>query len=159
MNYILWVTTFIFLVISFAKSKEKTKSALLIAYRKFKKMAFLFLFVMAGFALIIVFVSPQVISKYIGINSGISGILIALGFGSISVMPGFAAFPLCAVLREQGIPFYIIASFSLSLMNIGIVTFPLEKKFLGTSVAIIRNIIALIVTVITIVIVKIIFYE
>jgi hypothetical protein len=44
-------------------------------------------------------------------------------------------------------------------MNVGIVTFPIEKKFLGFSVALIRNLIALIICIIAIIIVKIVFGE
>ncbi|MCK5739852.1 hypothetical protein KAH55_11745, partial [bacterium] len=74
-------------------------------------------------------------------------------------MPGFTAFPLCAALRGQGIPYYIIAAFSLSLMNVGIITFPFEKKYLGLKVTIIRNILALAVCMITVIIIKLVFGE
>ena len=119
----------------------------------------IFLVLMSGFALIITFIPAELIQKYIGTESGIRGIATAIGLGSISVMPGFAAFPLCAALKGQGIPYYIIAAFSLSLMNVGIVTFPLEKKFLGLKVAVIRNILAILVCIITVIVVKLVFGE
>lgn len=114
---------------------------------------------MAGFALIVTFVPTELLQKYIGVESGIKGIALSLGLGSISVMPGFVAFPLCAALKGKGISYYIIAAFSLSLMNVGIVTFPIEKKFLGLSVALLRNLIALIVCIIAVIIVKFVFGE
>lgn len=159
MNIFLWITTAGLLIFSLIKSTEKTKSALKIAFKKFASILSIFLLVMAGFALIVTFVPTELIQKYIGTESGIKGIVLSLGLGSVSVMPGFAAFPLCAALKGEGIPYYIIAAFSISLMNVGIVTFPFEKKFLGLSVALIRNLIALIVCIIAVIIFKIVFGE
>jgi len=159
MNIFLWITTAGLLILSLIKNKKKTISALRIALKKFTSILSVFLLVMAGFALIVTFVPTELLQKYIGIESGIKGIALSLGLGSISVMPGFVAFPLCAALKGKGISYYIIAAFSLSLMNVGIVTFPIEKKFLGLSVALLRNLIALIVCIIAVIIVKIVFGE
>jgi len=159
MNITLWIITAGLLIFSLTKSREKTIKALKKAFKKFTDILSLFLLVMAGFALIVTFLSPEFLQEYIGTESGINGIAISLGLGSISVMPGFAAFPLCAALKGEGIPYYIIAAFSLSLMNVGIVTFSIEKKFLGFSVALIRNLIAIIICIIAIIIVKIVFGE
>ena len=159
MNIALWILTVGLLIFSFIKSKEKTILAVRKAYDKFGKILPLFLLVMAGFALIVTFISSELLQKYIGVESGIKGIATALGLGSISIMPGFVALPLCAALKIKGVPYYIIAALSLSLMNVGIVTFPIEKKYLGFSVAIIRNILAFLVCVIAVFIIKIIFGE
>ncbi len=159
MNIALWICTTGLLVLSFLKNKEKTKAALKKALYKFSRILPVFILVMAGFALIVTFLSSELLNKYIGIQSGIKGIVLSLGLGSIAVMQGFAAFPLCAALKSQGIPYYIIAAFSLSLMNVGIVTFPIEKKILGFSVAFIRNLTALMICIIAVIIVKIVFGE
>ncbi|MBN2891991.1 MAG: hypothetical protein JXL97_09000 [Bacteroidales bacterium] len=159
MNLILWILTGILLIFSFFKNKEKTFFALKIATQKFLNILPLFLVVMAFFALIVTYISPEIMQKYIGKDSGIQGIATSLGLGSIAVMPGFAAFPLCGALKLQGIPFYILAAFTISLMNVGIVSFPLEAKFLGVKVAFIRNILALTVSIIAVIIVKIVFNE
>ncbi len=159
MNYLLWILTAGLMVISFSKDKEKSILALNKAFQKGKTILPRFLLVMSGFALIVTYISPESMNKYIGVESGIKGIATALGIGSISIMSGFAAFPLCAALRAEGIPFYIIAAFSVSLMSVGIVTFPIEKKFLGTRVAVIRNALAFCVTIIVVVAMKIVFGE
>jgi uncharacterized membrane protein YraQ (UPF0718 family) len=159
MHIALWIITSGLLMFSLAKSREKTITAIKKAFKKFIDILSLFLLVMAGFALIVTFLSPEFLQEYIGTESGTKGITISLGLGSVSVMPGFAAFPLCAALKGEGIPYYIIAAFSLSLMNVGIVTFPIEKRFLGFSVALIRNLIALIICIIAVIIVKIVFGE
>jgi uncharacterized membrane protein YraQ (UPF0718 family) len=159
MNLVIWILTAVLLTFSFIKSREKTILAVKKAYKKLLKILPLFLQVMAGFALVITFVSPQIMQRFLGSESGIKGVAAALGIGSISVMPGFAAFPLCAALKAEGIPYYIIAAFSLSLMNVGVVSFPIEKKYLGTSVAVVRNVLAFIISVIAVIIVKLVFGE
>lgn len=122
-------------------------------------MSYLFFFVMAVFSFLLVIVPDYTFDSYIGAGSGIKGVIIALGFGSLSVMPGFVAFPIGAALKIQGVPLYIIAAFTLSLMTIGVVTFPIEKKFLGTRIAIVRNILAMFVCIITVVFFKMVFGE
>ncbi len=159
MGISLWITTIILLTLSFIKSREKTLLALKTALKKFTSIITLFTTVMIAFAIVVTYIPAGTLQKYIGIDSGINGILIAFLLGSISVMPGFAAFPLCAALKAEGIPYYIIAAFSLTLMNVGLVTFPIEKKFLGFSVALVRNILALFICIITVIIVKFIFAE
>ncbi|TKG97237.1 permease [Puteibacter caeruleilacunae] len=159
MNIGLWITTGILLLLSLFKSKTKTMQALQKALKKFTNILPLFLLVMAGFAVLITFVSPDFIKQNIGADSGLRGMWVSLGIGSISVLPGFAAFPLCGALKDVGIPYYILGAFSLSLMNVGVVTFPLEKKFLGLSVALIRNLLSLVVCVIAVILIKIVFGE
>jgi uncharacterized membrane protein YraQ (UPF0718 family) len=129
------------------------------ATKMFGGIASLFLLVMAGFALLVTYMSPEFIQQYIGAESGLKGIALSLGIGSVSVMPGFAAFPLCVALKNVGIPYYIIGAFSLALMNVGIVTFPIERKFLGFSVALLRNVLAVVVCVIAVIVIKIVFGE
>ncbi len=147
------------LTLSFIKSRDKTILSLKKAYKKGMQILPRFVLVMAAFALIVTYISPEIMQKYIGIESGLKGIATALGVGSISIMSGFAAFPLCAALRAEGIPLYIIAAFSVSLMTVGIVTFPIEKKFLGAKVAVIRNILSFLVTIVVVVVIKIVFGE
>ncbi len=158
-NILLWGTTIILLIISLVKSKQKTVLALKTAFKKFISILSLFITVLIAYALIVTFIPGEIIQKYIGSDSGFHGILLSLGLGSITVMPGFIAFPLCAALKADGIPYYIIAAFSLTLMNVGIATFPIERKFLGFSVALSRNILAFCVCIITVLIVKIAFGE
>lgn len=159
MNYFLWGITFVLVLISLIKSKNKTLEALLKAIKKFKAILSVFLLVMIGFALLVTFIPPEIIKENIGSQSGLRGIAISLGFGSVSVLPGFAAFPSCAALKDVGIPYYILGMFSLALMNVGIVTFPLECKFLGFKVALIRNLLAVVVCVVAVIIIKIVFGE
>jgi len=159
MNIVLWTLTFSAVIISLIKSKSKTQEVLKLAWQKFYGMLWLFLVLMAAFALAITFMPSDLLNSLIGTESGVRGAAISVSLGSVSVMPGFAAYPLMAALKSQGIPYYIIAGFALSLMNVGIVSFPLEKKFLGVKVALIRNILGLVVSILVVIAVKLIFNE
>ncbi|MBI9018414.1 MAG: hypothetical protein JEZ07_14270 [Phycisphaerae bacterium] len=149
MNYILWAVTAIALLVSASKNKAKTIKSLKIAFKRLKKITPLFLVVMTIYALTVSCVSTEFIDHTIGQGSGMVGMFIALGLGSIALMPGFAAFPLCAGLLSQGVSYTVLATFSMALMNVGIVTFPLEVKYLGIKVAIVRNVIGIIISLLT----------
>ncbi len=64
---------------------------------------------------------------------------------SIAAIPGFVAFPLSGILLEKGVPYTVIAAFTTTLMMVGVVTFPLEKRFMGARAAMARNLAGLVV--------------
>ena len=83
--------------------------------------------------------SPQEINNLIGQQSGCIGMLIAAILGSVTLIPGFVAFPLTAALYKNGGGLMQIAVFISTLMAVGIVTLPVEMKYFGRKVSIIRN--------------------
>ena len=84
--------------------------------------------------------SPETISKLVGQKSGWLGMIIASVIGSITLIPGFVAFPLASALLNNGAGIMQIAVFISTLMMVGIVTVPLEIKYFGKKAAIVRNI-------------------
>ena len=99
--------------------------------------------------LILSVLDETTISRPIGAESGIIGILIAAVIGCITLIPGYVAFPLAASLVEAGAGYAQIAIFISTLMMVGIATFPLETKYFGRKIAVKRNLFSLIVAVIT----------
>jgi len=96
---ILYSITASLIIISFISNREKTLKALKIAYNKFKQItpAFLTMLVLTS---IILYVFPQeLIAKYLGIGNKYLSTFIASLAGSITLMPGFIAFPLAGILR------------------------------------------------------------
>jgi uncharacterized membrane protein YraQ (UPF0718 family) len=65
--------------------------------------------------------------------------MIAAILGSISLIPGFIAFPLAAILLKNGAAYNIVAVFITTLMMVGILTLPIEIKYFGVRVSILRN--------------------
>jgi uncharacterized membrane protein YraQ (UPF0718 family) len=159
MEYALWTITAMALILSAFSDKHKTIQALKFAWKKWVSTLGLFLIVLIIFAIVVTFLPAEILQKVIGAESGLSGILISLGIGSISVMPGFAAYPLGAALKMQDVPLFIIAGFVMALMNVGIVSFPFEQKFLGFRVTLMRNILGLFVSIIVVIAFKLLLNE
>jgi uncharacterized membrane protein YraQ (UPF0718 family) len=130
MTKILYLTTLILLIISFIKDKKKTKKALKKGLKAFENILpqFLGVIVLAGILLAIF--SPELISKMIGDKSGFIGVIISAIVGSITLIPGFVAFPTAAILLENGAGYMQIAAFISTLMMVGIITFSVEKNIL-----------------------------
>ena len=80
------------------------------------------------------------VSYFLNAEKTIKGFIIALLLGSITMIPGFIAYPIAKVLIEKGVSYTVVAGLVTSLMLVGIVTFPLEKKYFGSKATILRNI-------------------
>jgi len=94
--YYTYAITGLILFISFIINKQKTIKAIKVAVAKFKKIFPTFI-TMLIFVSIILFLFPdEVISNYLGNSSKFISVLLASFIGSITLMPGFVAFPLAA---------------------------------------------------------------
>ena len=141
-TYILYGLAAAGLIVSFLKDKKKTKAALMKAWKAFENILpqTLVIFLILGFALAIF--SPETIRKLIGEESGYLGALVAAVLGSVTLIPGFIAFPLAAALLKSGAGYMQIAAFVSTLMMVGIITIPIERKTFGMKAALTRNIAA-----------------
>lgn len=143
-NYILYGITIILLIISYYKDKKKTKMALKKAWKAFENILPEFLTVIMFVGVLLAVLNPEVISKIIGNNSGWFGIVIAAIVGAITLIPGFVAFPTAAMLLQNGAGIMQIGAFLSTLMMVGIVTMPIEIKYFGKKLTILRNVFAFI---------------
>ena len=141
-NYILYGITLILLIISYYKDKKKTKMALKKAWKAFENILPEFLGVIILVGVLLAVLNPQVTSKIIGNNSGWVGVVLAAVVGAITLIPGFVAFPTAAMLLENGAGFMQIGAFVSTLMMVGIVTMPVETKYFGKKLTILRNLLA-----------------
>jgi len=139
MDSTIYIITALALGVSFYKSKDKTILALKKAWKSFENILpqFLSILLIIGFVLSIL--NANQISKLIGQESGWNGVLIASIIGSITLIPGFIAFPLASALLNNGAGYMQIGAFISTLMMVGIVTIPLEIKFFGKKAAVLRN--------------------
>ena len=71
-----------------------------------------------------------------------TGVALASLLGSVTVMPGFIAFPLAGILVQKGVAYMVIAAFTTTLMMVGVLTVPIEKAYFGLKVTVIRNVIS-----------------
>jgi uncharacterized membrane protein YraQ (UPF0718 family) len=157
--YVLYILTGIALVISFVINRDKTYRALKIAVRQFLNIlpAFLFMLILISIALFLI--PDEVITDYLGISNKYIALFVASVLGSAILMPGFIVYPLAGVLLTKGVPYMVLSGFTTTLMMVGVLTFPVEKAYLGTKVTIIRNIISFFIALIVAVITGIVFGE
>jgi uncharacterized membrane protein YraQ (UPF0718 family) len=135
----LYVITGAALLVSFNKSKEKTKLALKKAWKSFENILPQFLTILVIIGIMLAILTPEQISSLMGNESGWLGVLVAALIGGITLVPGFIAFPLASALLKSGAGYMQIAAFISTLMMVGVVTFPLEMKYFGKKVTLIRN--------------------
>jgi uncharacterized membrane protein YraQ (UPF0718 family) len=141
-SYIFYGLAIVLLILSFVKDKKKTKMALKKAWKAFENILpeFLVVILLVGFLLAIL--NPETISKIIGAESRWFGVILAGIIGSVTLIPGFVAFPTAAILLKNGAGYMQIAAFVSTLMMVGIVTLPVEIKYFGKKISIMRNILA-----------------
>ena len=144
----LYTLTLLALIVSAIFDRAKTKKALQIGVKKLWKIVPPFLSILVVISIVLFVVSPEVIVKLFGENNVIVGTLIASSVGAITMMPGPIVYPLCAILLKQGVTYGVIAAFSTSLMMVGVLTFPMEKAYYGTKLAIVRNITSFVIALI-----------
>jgi len=157
--YYTYTITGLVLIISFIINKQKTIKAIKISFIKFKKIFPTFITMLILVSIILFLFPDEVISNYLGNSSKFISVLLASFIGSITLMPGFVAFPLSGILLTKGVPYMVLSAFTTTLMMVGIITFPLEKEYFGVKVTIIRNIISFFIALIVAVITGILFGE
>lgn len=127
------------LLISLVVSRKKTLLALKKAWKSFENILPELIAIMLFVGLLIALLDPGTISALLGDNSGVLGLLIASVVGSITLIPGFVAFPMADMLLNNGAGITQIALFISTLMMVGVVTFPVERKYFGTKLTVLRN--------------------
>ena len=144
---------------SFLANRKKTLSALKIAAKRFVKILPAFLTMIILVSIVLFLIPDEVIPKYLGGSNKFIGVIFASLFGSITLMPGFIAFPLAGILLKEGVAYMVLAAFTTTLMMVGILTAPIEKAYFGMKVTVIRNIISFFIALIITVVIGIFFGE
>ena len=85
------------------------------------------------------FISSELIAEYLGGDAGWQAYLAAAVLGSVSLIPGFIAYPLAGILLKTGVSYAVLAVFITTLMMVGILTIPIESKYFGIKVTLVRN--------------------
>jgi len=141
-TYALYGVAILFLAISFFKDKKKTKMSLKKAWKSFENILPQFLVVILLVGVLLAVLNTDVISKMIGSGSGWLGVVLAAVVGAVTLIPGFVAFPTAAMLLQGGAGYMQIGAFVSALMMVGVVTMPVEIKYLGKRLTILRNVLA-----------------
>ena len=147
-TFIIYILVSCLLCLSFVKDKGKTHRALKKAWKSFENIMPQFLSILLIIGIMLAVLDPQTIYMLLGKDSGLRGMTIAAVIGSITLIPGFVAFPLAAALLKAGAGYGQITMFITTLMMVGVVTLPVEIQFFGRATAIKRNVLALVFAVV-----------
>ncbi|TDX51410.1 hypothetical protein [Orenia marismortui] len=147
------------IAILFLLDKDKTIKGLKLGCKKLTKNLAVFLNMIILVAISLYFISDELIINYLGNGNYLLNLIFAISVGSISFMPGFIAFPLAGVLLDKGVSYTVLASFTTTMMMVGILTYPIEKEFFGHKVAITRNLVGLAIALIVSAIVAMVYGE
>ena len=144
---------------SLIANRTKTLKAFKIAVNRFVAILPAFLIMLILVSIVLFLVPDKAISNFLGSDNKFIGVIFASFLGSITIMPGFIAFPLCGILLEKGVAYMVLAAFTTTLMMVGVLTYPLEKEYFGTKVTIVRNVISLFIALTVSVVIGIFFGE
>ena len=149
----IYLTIVILLLISFYKDKNRTKRAIMKAWKSFKNILPEIIGVVILVGILLAIFDTDTITKIIGDKSGLIGVFISSIIGAITLIPGFIAFPTAKILLDNGAGYMQIAAFISSLMMVGVVTIPIEIKYFNKKITIYRNIYAFIFSIIVAIII------
>ena len=110
----------------------------------FLKLIPILLLMLALVSIVLFLIPNETLVNYMGEGSGVKGWITAAFFGSIALIPGFIAYPLCGILIKSGVAYSVIAVFITTLMMTGFITLPVEAKFFGWKTSIVRNLFSLV---------------
>ncbi|MEW5936404.1 MAG: permease, partial [Candidatus Thermoplasmatota archaeon] len=127
------------LLVALIKDREKAMQSLKMAGKSFFKILPMVFIIILAIGLLLGFVPPDQISRFVGEQSGIGGVLLIGVVGALMHIPALISFPLAASLLESGASITAIAAFITTLTMIGTITLPLEIKELGKKMALLRN--------------------
>ncbi len=136
------------LIFALIKSSKKTKQALTLALKSFFRILPTVLIIIILIGLLLGFVPRSLISKVVGKQAGVLGIVVTAFLGAVLHIPSLISFPFAASLLSSGAAISSVAVFITTLTMIGVVTLPLEIKELGKKMAFLRNGISFVIAII-----------
>jgi len=137
------------LLFSFLKDKRKTLLSLKKAWKMFTGVLPQFIAILLFVGVALAVLSPETIRRMIGEETGFIGMLLASLVGAFSLVPVMIAFPIVSELLKSGAGIIQMAVFVSTLTTVGLITIPIETKYLGKKIAVLRNMLAFVFSFIT----------
>lgn len=125
-------------LLSSIRDWKRTVRAFRMAGKKLLNILPTFLYMLILVSITLTFISDELIMRHIG-GGGLVPMLTAAAIGTVTMMPGFVAFPLCGILLQKGVSYMTLAAFTTTLMMVGVESWPVERKFLGLKAALLHN--------------------
>ena len=137
------------LLFSFLKDKRKTLLSLKKEWKMFTGVLPQFVAILLFVGVALAVLSPETIRRMIGEETGFIGMLLASLVGAFSLVPVMIAFPIVSELLKSGAGIIQMAVFVSTLTTVGLITIPIETKYLGKKIAVLRNMLAFVFSFIT----------
>jgi uncharacterized membrane protein YraQ (UPF0718 family) len=135
----LLVFTLAALAVSLAADRKKTWTGVKMGIRMLMNMLPPFITVLIAVAFALAMLPEETLTSLLGEGSGVFGFFTAALIGAVALIPGFVSYPLSALLLKNGVSYAVVSVFITTLMMVGIVTLPLERRYFGWRVALTRN--------------------
>lgn len=130
--------------LSWFKDREKTKKAVIKAKKMLIKLAPELLAILLFVGLSLAILTPDVISSFIGEQSGMVGVVLASVIGSFAMLPSFVVFPLANTLVENGAGLVQVSALIATLVSVGFASLPMERRIFGKEFTYLRNLSAVV---------------
>ncbi|MBC8387643.1 MAG: permease [Actinobacteria bacterium] len=127
------------LIFSIVKNRQKTKESLKIALKTFIKTLPMIIIIIIFIGFLLGFLPQDIISKVIGEQTGVLGVLVTAVLGSVLFIPALISFPFAASLLKGGASIMSVTAFITTLTMVGFVTLPVELREMGKKMTILRN--------------------
>jgi uncharacterized membrane protein YraQ (UPF0718 family) len=141
MGYLYWATAAA-LTASLIADRRKTWTALRLAAKKLWKILPAFLVMLVAISMTLSLIPDTLILKVLSNPRPWISVWAASFLGSVALIPGFVAYPMCGILHAKAVPYMVLSAFSTTLMMVGVVSFPVERAYFGTRVTLMRNLIS-----------------
>jgi len=141
-SLILYLVTTVLFILSYKKDRDKTKKAFLKGWKSLTNMMPQFLGIIIAVGITLALLKPETISSILGSSSGAFGVVLSAVLGSIAMMPTFVAFSTGDMLLKSGAGLAQVAALISTLTLIGIITIPMEAKYIGKRATLYRNLVA-----------------
>ncbi|RKX97067.1 MAG: permease, partial [Spirochaetes bacterium] len=132
---LLYAFTLAALLFSAYKDRKKTKKAVLKGLKSLNNILPQFITVLVIVSIVLSLFDEALMTRILGEDSGFLSTIGAAVVGSITLIPGFIAFPVASELLRSGAGIVPVATFISTLMMVGIVTLPMEIEYLGKRAA------------------------
>ncbi len=127
------------MLVSLIANRQKTMDGLKKGAIRFFKLIPTLLTVIILVSVALFFTPEKMLIKYFGDQAGALGYVMAALVGSVSLVPGFISYPMAGMLLESGVSYGILALFITTLKMVDTLTIPVEAKYFGMKVTLIRN--------------------
>jgi len=142
-NIVLLLLSLTFTIVLLSVFPDKRQIVTSVSWDFFVEMILILPAVMLLMGLFAIFVSKEMVIKYLGKSSGIKGIFLTIFFGALPTGPLYVAFPVAAALIKKGASISNIIIFLSAWSCIKIPQEMVELQFLGLKFMIMRLILTI----------------